>query len=40
MAEEMLFLANVGVEFFRMDAVAFMWKRVIELVLLYPLLSR
>jgi hypothetical protein len=28
MAEEMLYLANIGTEFFRMDAVAFMWKRV------------
>ncbi|MGB0387137.1 MAG: alpha-amylase family glycosyl hydrolase [Ardenticatenaceae bacterium] len=26
-AEEMLFLANVGVEVLRMDAVAFIWKR-------------
>ncbi|KAK5938937.1 hypothetical protein PMZ80_009129 [Knufia obscura] len=28
MAAEMLFLANVGIDFFRMDAVAFMWKRM------------
>lgn len=28
MAAEMLYLANVGVEFFRMDAVAFMWKQM------------
>lgn len=28
MAAEMLYLANVGVDFFRMDAVAFMWKRM------------
>jgi amylosucrase len=28
MAGEMLFLANLGVEFFRMDAVAFIWKRM------------
>lgn len=28
MAGEMLYLANVGVDFFRMDAVAFMWKRM------------
>lgn len=34
MAEEMLYLANIGTEFFRMDAVAFMWKRVSGLVLL------
>jgi amylosucrase/maltose alpha-D-glucosyltransferase/alpha-amylase len=27
MAEEMLFLANVGVEVVRLDAVAFIWKR-------------
>lgn len=39
MAAEMLYLANLGVEFFRMDAVAFMWKRVSELVRLeLPLL--
>ena len=31
MAAEMLHLANIGVDFFRMDAVAFMWKRVIRL---------
>lgn len=28
MAGEMLFLANVGIDFFRMDAVAFMWKQM------------
>jgi amylosucrase len=28
MAEEMLFIANIGVEFLRLDAVAFIWKRV------------
>jgi len=28
MAEEMLFLANQGVEIFRLDAVAFIWKEV------------
>lgn len=28
MAAEMLFLANVGIDFFRMDAVAFMWKKM------------
>lgn len=28
MAAEMLYLANVGVDFFRMDAVAFMWKQM------------
>ena len=28
MAAEMLFLANTGVDFFRMDAVAFMWKQM------------
>lgn len=28
MAEEMLFLANVGVEVLRLDAVAFLWKRL------------
>jgi amylosucrase len=28
MAEEMLFLANQGVEVLRLDAVAFLWKRV------------
>lgn len=28
MADEMLFIANLGVEFLRMDAVAFIWKRV------------
>ncbi|MDY6905754.1 MAG: alpha-amylase family glycosyl hydrolase [Thermodesulfobacteriota bacterium] len=28
MAEEMLFLANVGVQVLRMDAVAFVWKRL------------
>ncbi|KAK5075501.1 hypothetical protein LTR64_001708 [Lithohypha guttulata] len=28
MAAEMLYLANIGVDFFRMDAVAFMWKRM------------
>ncbi|KIW85438.1 hypothetical protein Z517_00828 [Fonsecaea pedrosoi CBS 271.37] len=28
MAGEMLYLANVGVDFFRMDAVAFMWKQM------------
>jgi amylosucrase len=28
MAGEMLFLANKGIDFFRMDAVAFMWKRM------------
>ncbi|KAL8243707.1 hypothetical protein R6Q59_009965 [Mikania micrantha] len=28
MAGEMLHLANVGVDFFRMDAVAFMWKQM------------
>lgn len=27
-ALEMLFLANIGVEIFRMDAVAFIWKRM------------
>jgi amylosucrase len=28
MAEEMLFLANIGVEVLRLDAVAFIWKRM------------
>lgn len=28
MAGEMLYLANVGIDFFRMDAVAFMWKQM------------
>ena len=28
MAEEMLFLANPGVEFLRLDAVAFIWKQL------------
>lgn len=28
MASEMLFLANVGVDIFRLDAVAFIWKRM------------
>jgi amylosucrase len=28
MAEEMLFIANVGVEILRMDAVAFIWKQL------------
>ena len=28
MAEEMLFLANIGVEILRLDAVAFIWKRL------------
>ncbi len=28
MAEEMLFIANLGVEVLRMDAVAFIWKRL------------
>jgi amylosucrase len=28
MAGELLFLANLGVEFFRMDAVAFIWKQM------------
>ena len=28
MAGEMLFLANVGIDVFRMDAVAFMWKEM------------
>jgi amylosucrase len=28
MAEEMLFLANKGVEVLRLDAVAFIWKRL------------
>ncbi|MFP4476467.1 MAG: amylosucrase [Desulfatibacillaceae bacterium] len=28
MAEEMLFLANAGVEILRLDAVAFLWKRL------------
>lgn len=28
MAAEMLYLANLGVDFFRMDAVAFMWKQM------------
>src|ERR1700761_3463220 len=28
MAGEMLYLANIGVDFFRMDAVAFMWKQM------------
>jgi amylosucrase len=28
MAEEMLFIANVGVEFLRLDAVAFIWKHM------------
>jgi amylosucrase len=28
MAEEMLFLANLGVEILRLDAVAFIWKRL------------
>lgn len=28
MAEELLFLANVGVEIMRLDAVAFIWKRL------------
>ena len=27
-ALEMLFLANVGIDIFRMDAVAFIWKRM------------
>lgn len=27
MAQEMLFIANIGVEFLRLDAVAFIWKR-------------
>mgnify|MGYP002652663721 CR=1 FL=1 len=26
MAGEMLYLANIGIDFFRMDAVAFIWK--------------
>jgi amylosucrase len=28
MAEEMLFIANIGVEILRLDAVAFIWKRL------------
>ena len=28
MAEEMLFIANTGVEILRLDAVAFIWKRL------------
>jgi amylosucrase len=28
MAGEMLYLANIGIAFFRMDAVAFMWKQM------------
>lgn len=28
MAEEMLFIANTGIEFLRLDAVAFIWKRM------------
>jgi amylosucrase len=28
MAEEMFFIANLGVQFIRMDAVAFVWKRL------------
>ena len=28
MASELLYLANVGVDFFRMDAVAFIWKQM------------
>ena len=28
MAAEMLYLANIGIDFFRMDAVAFMWKQM------------
>ena len=28
MAAEMLYLANIGIDLFRMDAVAFMWKRM------------
>jgi amylosucrase len=28
MAEEMLFIANIGVEFLRLDAVAFIWKHM------------
>jgi amylosucrase len=28
MAQEMLFIANLGVQFIRMDAVAFVWKRL------------
>ncbi|KAJ9666824.1 hypothetical protein H2201_002958 [Coniosporium apollinis] len=28
MAGEMLYLANIGIDFFRMDAVAFIWKRM------------
>ncbi len=28
MAEEMLYIANIGVEFLRLDAVAFIWKRM------------
>jgi amylosucrase/maltose alpha-D-glucosyltransferase/alpha-amylase len=28
MSEEMLFLANQGVEIFRLDAVAFIWKEL------------
>jgi len=28
MAEEMLFLANLGVEVLRLDAVAFIWKQI------------
>ena len=28
MAEELLFIANLGVQFIRMDAVAFVWKRL------------
>ena len=27
MARDMLFIANLGVDFLRMDAVAFVWKR-------------
>ena len=28
MLEEMLFLANMGVDILRLDAVAFIWKRM------------
>src|SRR5204863_4007066 len=28
MAAEMLFIANVGIQFLRLDAVAFIWKRL------------
>lgn len=28
MAGEMLYLANIGIDFFRMDAVAFIWKQM------------